>query len=205
VTAMALGDLSPDQARFVDTVAARTGLDDQVVTAWVGSESGWGTTKADHNYLNVGPGRQYGSVDVAAAAAARLVSESPDYAGIRSAIPGGGAAQVAAIGSSAWGTASSTLSDVWRQLSGNPGLSNVSLASNPLDTVKGLLGLDKVGEQIVVSGLTLVFVAAAFGLVALGMSKLTEKPAKQLFGDVAGVAGMATGTKTLATAAGAVA
>lgn len=117
---MALGDLSPDQARYVDAVAAATGLSRQVVVAWVGSESGWGTTKANHNYLNVGPGETYTSVEQAAARAASLVRTSNNYAGIRAAVPVGGTAQVQAIGASPWGTSSNTLTAVYADLNGVP-------------------------------------------------------------------------------------
>lgn len=115
---MAAGDLSPDQARFVDAFTAATGLSRQVVVAWVGSESGWGTTKAGHNYLNVGPGETYTSAEQAAARSAALVRTSNYYAGIRAAIPVGGTAQVEAIGSSPWGTSPATLTKVYAQLNG---------------------------------------------------------------------------------------
>lgn len=206
---MSVGDLSPDQARFVATVAGRTGLDESVVRAWVGAESGWNVTKAGHNYLNIGPGRQYTSVDQAAAATAGLILGSQHYTGILAAIPAGAAAQVKAIGESAWGTVGGLLSNVWRQISGNPGLSSIP---NPADAagaaagaIGDLLGVDKIAAEVMVVGLQLVFVAAAFGLIAMGLHRLTEKPAKDLLGEVGQVVGLATGTKGMAAAAGAVA
>lgn len=145
---MAAGDLSPDQTRFVDAMAGATGLNRQVVVAWVGSESGWGTTKGDHNYLNVGPGETYTSAEQAAARAASLVRTSNNYAGIRAAIPVGGAAQVKAIGASPWGTAASLISSVYAQLTGVPtspdgaggvAVKSVSLTSTIGDVAGGAL------------------------------------------------------------------
>lgn len=118
---MATGDLSPDEARYAALVAAGTGLAPQVVTAWIGSESGWGITKAGHNYLNIGPGRTYPSTEHAATAAAALVNSSSHYAGIRAAIPAGGAAQIHAIGASPWGTSAAVLARVYAQLTGGAG------------------------------------------------------------------------------------
>jgi hypothetical protein len=107
------GDLSPDQTRYVDLVVKATGLERTVVTAWVGQESGWGTNKAGHNYLNIGPGRTYASTEMAAAAAAGLINASSYYVGIRAAIPAGGAAQIKAIGESPWGTIPSRLVETY--------------------------------------------------------------------------------------------
>jgi len=118
---MATGDLSSDQARYVDLVVKATGLARDVVVAWVGSESGWGVNKAGHNYLNIGPGRTYASTEQAAAAAAALVNASDYYVGIRAAIPAGGGAQVAAIADSPWGTDGGLLSKVYGQLAGSGG------------------------------------------------------------------------------------
>lgn len=117
---MSAGTLSADQQRFRDAVAAATGLDRTVVTAWIGAESGWGVTKEDHNYLNIGPGRVYRSTEQAAAATASLIGTSDRYAGIRSAVPAGPLAQVKAIGSSAWGTIASSLAAIYGQLAQTP-------------------------------------------------------------------------------------
>jgi hypothetical protein len=147
---MAVGDLSPDQARFVDLVAGATRLDRKVVVAWVGSESGWGTNKASHNYLNVGPGRTYPSTELAAANTAALVNASQHYGGIRSAIPAGPAAQVKAIGTSPWGTSGALLGQVYGQLTGlapagptaTPTVENVNLLSDAAsDAAKAAAGL----------------------------------------------------------------
>jgi hypothetical protein len=125
---MALGDLSPDQARFAATVAKGTGLDPTVVAAWIGAESGWGVTKAGSNYLNIGPGRTYASTDQAAAATAELIGSSQNYTGIRSAVPAGPAAQVKAIEASPWDAnhyGGGGLGQIWGQLysAGGPNLS----------------------------------------------------------------------------------
>lgn len=148
---MALGDLSPDQARYVDFVARATGLNRSVVVAWVGTESGWGITKGGHNYLNVGPGQTFASVDQAAARAAALVNASGYYTGIRAAIPAGPAAQVDAIGASPWGTIASDLKDVYRDLArpaaaapadppaaGQPELAVETIGVSPRDALDAL-------------------------------------------------------------------
>lgn len=219
---MAAGDLSEDQARFVAGLSERTGLDHTVVVAWVGTESGWSKTKAGHNYLNVGPGETYGSTDQAVARAAALIGGSPRYAGIRAAIPGGPVAQVKAIGASPWGTSASLLQrvyddvrgrkltgpernalmDYWtteREKAGLPPFSPnaPSIVPNPLDAAKGLgkvLGLDDLWRQALIVGLGLVFSLAAFGLIALGLSRLTDVSPREALGKaqaVTGVAGMA--------------
>lgn len=128
---MAAGDLSADQARYVDLVAQATGLSRAVVVAWVGAESGWGVNKAGHNYLNIGPGRTYSSTGHAAAAAAALINASDYYVGIRAAIPAGGAAQVQAIGASPWGTNGAVLGDVYQQLAGGGAVQTVGLEFVP--------------------------------------------------------------------------
>lgn len=129
---MPAGDLSPDQARYVDLVTKATGLDNTVVMAWVGQESGWGANKAGHNYLNVGPGRTYPSTEQAAANAAGLVNASDYYAGIRAAIPAGPAAQIKAIGESPWGTIASRLTDTYTSVLGKT-------TAAPVDTVTGIV------------------------------------------------------------------
>ena len=69
---MAAGDLSPDQARFVATLAELTGLDAGVVRAWVGAASGWHRTRPDHAYL--GPrGQTFRSAEEAARRVASLI------------------------------------------------------------------------------------------------------------------------------------
>jgi len=99
---VALGELSGDQARFRDIVVSGTGLDSATVTAWIGAESGWNITKANHNYLNIGPGMGWSTVDEAGAATVHLLNTSNYYKGIRDAIPAGAASQIAAIKSSPW-------------------------------------------------------------------------------------------------------
>ncbi|HZU18299.1 MAG TPA: hypothetical protein VFD01_17065 [Candidatus Dormibacteraeota bacterium] len=99
---MSAGTLSPAQQSYVDVLAGATGLDPDVVTAWVGSESGWGITKPSNNYLNIGPGYNYPDPAQGAEAAARLLNTSGYYSSIRAAVPQGAAAQVAAITASPW-------------------------------------------------------------------------------------------------------
>jgi hypothetical protein len=115
---MAAGDLSSDQSAYVDRVASGTGLARPVVVAWVGAESGWGITKAGHNYLNVGPGETYPDVTRAAARVVGLINGNNLYAGIRAAIPAGPGAQIQAIGASPWGTSATVLAQVYSHLSG---------------------------------------------------------------------------------------
>lgn len=158
---MALGDLSSDQSRFVDLVAQATGLSRDVVVAWVGSESGWGTTKPTHNYLNVGPGESYPSTQLAAARAAALINAGSHYVGIRAAIPAGGGAQVQAIGASPWGTSASLLNNVYGDLTaGSPVVKNVNALSDAAKGVAGALGL---GPAASVAGAAGGAVAGAVG------------------------------------------
>jgi hypothetical protein len=215
---VAAGDLSPDQARFVDQVTAATGLDRNVVVAWVGSESVWGSYKPTHNYLNIGPGRTYVSVDQAAAAAASLINGSPNYAGIRAAIPAGPAAQVSAIGASVWGTSGSVLGRVWAQLTGAPTDGATPATSvglpNPLDVpgaIGGLvtgklgkaLGLDAVAAGVLRAGMTIVFTIGALGLIALGLNRLTARDPKALLSQMQGLMGNAGQAAKLAAVAAA--
>lgn len=229
---MALGDLSADARRFAASFAAATGLRPDVVVAWVGTESGWGTTKASRNYLNVGPGEAYPSTDAAVARTARLLNESPRYAAIRAAIPAGGPAQVRAIGASAWGTNAALLDQVYRQLQNRP-LPLPALATaapkepdgvvdrardvvdrardvvdDALDgglvddpaaavgrTVAGVGGfvgdrLAAVVDDAAAAALTVVFTVAALGLIALGLSRLTARPAGRTLDDARTLAGL---------------
>lgn len=217
---MALGDLSPDQARYAAKVASLTGLDPSVVVAWIGSESGWATTKSSHNYLNIGPGRQYQSVDQAAAAAAGLLNSSSYYGGIRNAIAISPAAQVDAIEASPWdvghyGGSQHRLLTLWQALTGKGGSINLGDPNGPTATNVGLIdpiagignvvlpgigdltrglvgatGLTKIVNTAIAavssSLLTLVFTAAALGLVGLGLARLTGNNARDLFGKLQG-------------------
>jgi hypothetical protein len=212
---VAVGDLSPDQARYVDQLTAGTGIDRSVAVAWVGSESGWGVNKPDHNYLNIGPGRQYGSTDAAASAAASLITSSSLYQGIRSAIAAGPGAQVAAIQSSPWDAAhygGHRLADVYASVIHSPNSQgNLTGPSGVLQTgfslgdlakgalipgysvlshlpgIGGVVGsaTDKVVNTVVSAAagalLQLVFVAAALGLIGLGLARLTGNDARDMF------------------------
>lgn len=219
---MAAGDLSPDQRRYRDRLVERTGLDQTVVTAWIGSESPWGRSKAGHNYLNIGPGRTYASADQTADAAANLITNSPRYAKIRSAIPGGPEAQIKAIGDSPWGTKGDRLTGVYLQLAlkarGNlPTRDKIEIDEyfpNPLDVAgdaaKGaagfasrFFGLDKLWDNVFVvvmrTGLTIVFTTAALVLIALGLFRLTGTPPRQAFDKASGLAGLAGTARAVAS------
>lgn len=121
---MAVGDLSSAQRRYRDIIARGTGLHRDVVTAWIGAESGWNVTKPGHNYLNVGPGRTYPTVDHAAGDVVRIVSSLGYYRGIRDAIRSGNPdRQVKAITTSPWdagryGGDGSRLINVYNQIAG---------------------------------------------------------------------------------------
>lgn len=132
---MALGDLSPDQARFVERVTAGTGLDPRVVTSWVGTESGWGIHKPGHNYLNIRASsssfKNFRSTDEAADAAIGLVRGSSYYTGIVASAAQGPAAQIEAIGASKWGTEGGLLAKVFAGLTGVQVVDGVK--STPVD------------------------------------------------------------------------
>lgn len=121
---MAVGDLSSAQRTYRDVVVRGTGLHRDVVTAWIGAESGWDMTKPGHNYLNIGPGRTYPSPKHAANAVVKLISSSGHYGGIRDAIRSGDPArQVKAITVSPWdagryGGDGSRLINVYNQIAG---------------------------------------------------------------------------------------
>jgi hypothetical protein len=184
---MAVGDLSPDQARYAAQVAQRTGLDLDVVVAWIGAESGWGVNKASHNYLNIGPGRQYQSVDQAAGAAAELVNSSGYYAGIRSAIPVSPAAQVSAIQASPWDLHhydGHRLMDVFRSVAGGDGVrvtgANGVVATpvgfpvplNPLSPILSLPGLGDLSKGLAKATGTDKIVGTAVNAVAGALLQL---------------------------------
>jgi hypothetical protein len=224
---MAAGDLSPDQSSYVDRVASGTGLDRRVVVAWVGTESGWGTNKAGHNYLNVGPGETYPSVAQAAARVVGLIQGNSLYYGIRAAIPAGPGAQVQAIGASPWGTSATLLAQVYSQLTGTtvtaapaaPVVQDVNylsdaakaaagtvlggplgglLAGTSLNKgIKDLTGIDVVGGFLT-AGLTIVFTVAAFAFIAMGVNRLTGNPVGKVFDTVSGAVGTAAGAAKLA-------
>ena len=89
--------LSADQARFVDELAVRTRMAVDVAAAWVAAASGWGTTRADHDYVGAGGGP---SVDHAARRAAGIVNRHQPE--VRNAGAVGAGAQLDAIGAMAW-------------------------------------------------------------------------------------------------------
>jgi hypothetical protein len=209
---MSFGDLTDDQQRFASQVAAGTGLSPVVVRSWIGAESGWGVTKPTHNYLNIGPGRAYPSVDDAALATVHLLNSSSNYAGIRAAVARGPEAQVSAIVASPW-DAGHYARDAGNLLERTFGRAAQSVASgelvswyDPRDWIDnagdvagdvggavgsaftGLLNLDGIGRQVLVAGLGLVFTLAALALVVLGLHRLTGVNPSDTFAKAAGVA-----------------
>ncbi len=215
---MPVGDLSTDQARFAARVTAGTGLDPRVVTSWVGTESGWNTYKPSHNYLNIGPGRSYASVDQAADAVIGLVRGSSYYGGIVASAAQGPAAQIDAIGSSKWGTKKQTLSDVFADLTGVrvikdagqgaetvdftlpgwiPGVGGNTVDTPDLPSPGDVLGsisgdISKVAgavtSQVLQGALSLVFTTASIALIGLGVFRLTSKAATTAIKETADVA-----------------
>lgn len=106
---------------FVDRLAAATGLDRRVVAAWVRAEGAYtsGGT-GGYNFLNVraraggkgysgvaisrssGGFAKFGSLDAAVRETSFWINRMPNYAGIRSSVDKGPAAQLAAIARSPW-------------------------------------------------------------------------------------------------------
>lgn len=189
---MALGDLSTDQSRFVDLVVQKTGLDRNAVVSWVGTESGWGITKGDHNYLNIGPGFRFNSVDQSANRVAGLINDSSLYKGVKSSVSGGAAAQIDAIGASPWGTHASTLGDVFKDLlkkGGSAAGEAKDLLEDPsgyaadkagdvAENVARAIGLDKVVLKAGEMSLALVFTVGGLALVGLGLARITATNAR---------------------------
>lgn len=99
--------LSADQLRFVDRVANLTGLDAGVIAVWVGTVSGWGAERADHNYVGP-PGASWR--DTASAAHAAAATLGP---GARMAAPLGPPQQIAAIAKSPFNVSEPALLDAW--------------------------------------------------------------------------------------------
>lgn len=98
---MSTPTLSTSAQQFASGVSAGTGIDRNVLTAWVAQESGWNKTKTGFNYLNIGPGRKYASVSEAIKATVSLL-KSKTYQGIQSATGKGPQAQISAIVASPW-------------------------------------------------------------------------------------------------------
>lgn len=91
------GTLSPQDERFAELVARDTGLELPVVRAWVQAENG-----PAGNPLNIGPGRDFGTVDEAARATVNLLRH-PRYAAIMGAARGQSVdQQLDAITASPW-------------------------------------------------------------------------------------------------------
>jgi hypothetical protein len=225
---MALGDFTSDQTRYAAAVAAGTGLDVGVVKSWIGSESGWGVTKASHNYLNVGPGQQFTSVDQAAAKVVELINTSSRYGGIKAAIPAGPVAQAKAIQASPWDAghyAGDRLLKVYGQLTGAPVAENAGIDLPNLPKLPSWLGgfdlpnlpnlgslpdpqravgaiVTSVIEAALPLGLSLIFSTAALGVITLGLLRLTGQTPKSAATTAAGLAsGVGTAQTVAAVAA----
>lgn len=175
------GQLSPDQAVYRDAIVAATGLDPRVVTAWIACESGWGITKPGHNYLNVGPGRVYGDVASAARDVAATLRSGLYDPVLAARTP---AEQLAAIKASPWDAghyATGCLDAVYQELAGLTGIATTAGVLDIPGRVLGTLGswiseafdLDELVGQVLVVVLSGVFVAAAFGIILLGLNRLT--------------------------------
>lgn len=65
--------LHDDQERYAESIAARTGLQRDVLRAWVGAVSGAGVYRAHHDYLAAGA---FPDVERAAAHAAELAERA---------------------------------------------------------------------------------------------------------------------------------
>ncbi len=200
---MAAGDLSTDQAKYAQLVAAGTGLDPNVVVSWIGAESGWTVNKSTHNYLNIGPNRSYASTEQAAAAAVDLVRNSKNYEGIRAAAVGSPAAQIEAIGDSPWGTIKSSLANVYKSIAGVrvvegatatpidfklpgwiPGIGGTNVPTPDIPTPGDVAGAvkDSVGKaaatltaQALQGALSITFVFGAIGIIGLGLFLVTSR------------------------------
>lgn len=194
---MSAGTLSSDQQRFADQLGSLTHIDPTVITAWIGAESGWDVTKASHNYLNIGPGRAYPSVDAAAGSTAAMINGSKLYTGIRSAVPAGPIATVKAIEASPWDSthySGGRLANIYTQLANVPGPGDPIVATpvglsipNPITAIGGLagrigslFGIDKWAVSALQIGLQIVMTVAGLGLIALGLSRLTSRDPKGL-------------------------
>jgi hypothetical protein len=98
--------LTPGQAAFINGVAQGTGLDKGVVTAWVYQEENGSAAAAreaagNQNWLNIGPGRVYGSVQDAVQATIATLHNGL-YSGVLASASQSPSAQIAAIGASPW-------------------------------------------------------------------------------------------------------
>ena len=185
--------LSNDAEVYRNAVVAATGLDSRLVTAWIACESGWGITKAGHNYLNIGPGRSYPDV---ATAARDVVSTLHNglYGPVLAAQ--GPQAQAEALKASPWDAghyANGCLDSVLADLIGGGGAAPAAMLTasrtlpsipNPIDVGKSLLGtvsdaldLDELLGQVLTVVVTGVFITAAFGIIVLGLNRLTANSA----------------------------
>lgn len=115
-----IGDLGPEQKKFIMGVAKKTHLSPLTIAAQARAEEGNASqTEAEgtHNFLNMGPGIRYSSLQegIDATAANYNDTSNPNYAGVRATRGMGPEAQVKAIVASPWGTTDlieKTLGDV---------------------------------------------------------------------------------------------
>lgn len=124
--------ITPTRARFAVLVSKGTGLSLASVLAWIKAENG-----PDGNPLNIGPGRNYGTVDSAAQATISLL-HSPTYAPVIAAAkqaPNDLKSQLMAIAESPW--------DACRYRGTNPdgSCSTAPVGSLLLGTLKGITGV----------------------------------------------------------------
>lgn len=203
-------DLSGDAQTYANAVSAATGLDSRVVTAWIACESGWGITKPGHNYLNIGPGRTYPDVGSAARDVAATLNNGL-YGDVLAA--SGGPAQLAALKASPWDAghySGGCFDQVYASLAGTGAavaatstaqLAGWGLPSIPgVDSVLGFFAdafdLDAIFGQVLVVVVSGVFLTAAFGIIVLGLNRLTANSAtrqriEQVGGTVAQTAALA--------------
>src|SRR5882672_7181547 len=107
-----VGPLGPEQKKFVNRVAKRTHLSPRAIGAQAVAEEGnAASTEAEgtHNYLNIGPGRSYPTLQSGVRETSKLLNTSDYYAGIRASRGKGPIAQVKAIGDSPCGTSKSLM------------------------------------------------------------------------------------------------
>jgi hypothetical protein len=102
-----VGDLGPEQRKFVRGVAKGTHLKPRTIAAQARAEEGNAAqteVEQTHNFLNMGPGIAYPSLKAGVKATVQNYNAAPYYAGVRATRGASAKAQVDAIGASPWGT-----------------------------------------------------------------------------------------------------
>ena len=184
---MATKTLVPAEEQYADIVSQKTGLDINVVRAWVVQESGWGT-KQGFNFLNLrgsgGAFAEYGSVQQAADAVVNQLKIAPTwYGGILASIDKPPVAQIAAIAASPWDAAhyngGKNLVNTYFSVIGGKNPNTLgTLVGQKQQNVFGAAG-SAIGN-VVSGGLTgwvldLGLILLAAGLIFIGSSRLFEK------------------------------